>query len=418
MEITDIIKKFQKECPCGMAHETAVRDIVIESGAVNRVGEILKRNGFSENLYVVADENTLRAGQRILSALSDFHVETWILPDQRLARWEQAEAIAEYIRGRDISVLSVGTGSLNDICRLAAAWENKLLCIFATAPSMDGFASYSAPIVKNSFKFSYPAKSPEVIIADTAILAAAPVALKSAGFGDMIAKYVGIADWKISALISGEHYCRNVADLTLCAADEIMSMADKVTTNDEEVAGKIFEALLKTGLGMSFMKNSRPASGSEHMVAHFFECVEVLEGKTPNLHGEDVGVCTLKIMEIYHNMAKHKRIRAHREHPDWDKIYRVYGPMADEVRKLNTPDTVTDGIAPACIEENWEGICRIIAEMPPYETCRDAMKKAGCKMTPEDIGKTPEFYQTALTYSPYMRRRLTLLRMKDMIDLL
>ncbi len=66
---------------------------------------------------------------------------------------------------------------------------------------MDGFASYSSPIVKNGFKSSYPAKSPEVIIGDTKILAAAPPELKSAGFGDMVAKYVALIDWQTAANI-------------------------------------------------------------------------------------------------------------------------------------------------------------------------------------------------------------------------
>ena len=59
---------------------------------------------------------------------------------------------------------------------------------FATAPSIDGFASCSFPIVANGFKESFPAKGPEVIIGDTKILANAPTALKSAGFGKM--KYI------------------------------------------------------------------------------------------------------------------------------------------------------------------------------------------------------------------------------------
>ena len=81
----------------------------------------------------------------------------------------------------------------------------------------------------------------------------------------MIAKYVGLADWKISHLLTGEVYCEKVAALTRTAVDELMQMAHKVQLNDEYTAGKIFEALLKTGIGMSFMQNSRPASGAEHI---------------------------------------------------------------------------------------------------------------------------------------------------------
>ena len=223
---------------------------------------------------------------------------------------EYAGELEELIRDKDIAVLSVGTGSVNDPCRLACARQNKKLCIFATAPSMDGFASYSSPIVKDGFKESYPAKSPEVIIGDTKILAAAPTELKSSGFGDMIAKYVGLADWRISHILTGETYCERVASLTRTAVDELMSMADKVCADDEYTAGKIFEALLKTGTGMSFMQNSRPASGSEHIIAHLIECKELPEGKLPNLHGEDVGVCTLEMLKLYNTLAAKEKITA------------------------------------------------------------------------------------------------------------
>ena len=101
----------------------------------------------------------------------------------------------------------------------------------------------------------------------------------------MVAKYIGLADWKISSLLNEETYCEEVAKLTRDAVDKLMSMADRVTKNDEETAGEIFKALLMTGIGMSFMQNSRPASGSEHIIAHLLECVELRDGIIPNYCG-------------------------------------------------------------------------------------------------------------------------------------
>jgi hypothetical protein len=49
------------------------------------------------------------------------------------------------------------------------------------------------------------------------------------------------------------------------------------------------------------------------------------------------------------------------------------------------------------------------------EFVTDAMKKAGCKITVSDIGKKQEFFDVCVKYSPYMRKRLTLLRLRDMI---
>ena len=415
-DIMELIKDFSSGCSCGMKHTTAIRDVHIGSGMVNNVGNILKKNNFTRQLLLVADKNTIKASFGIERSLDGFEVEYKIYDNIRVATMEHVREIEELIKDREISVLSVGSGSVNDPCRLACANQGKLLCIFATAPSMDGFASYSSPIVDGYFKASYDAKSPEVIIADTRILAAAPSYLKSSGFGDMIAKYIGICDWEISNVLSGEYYCERISEYVRKTVDELLLMADTVTVNNEETAGKIFEQLLKTGIFMSFTKNSRPASGSEHIIAHLMECLELPFGIIPNYHGEDVGVCTLKMLKLYKRMAEHESIRAKRESVDWDDVYEVYKDMADDVRKLNTPSTVTDSIDPVDLENKWQRIREIIAKLPDYDRCLDAMKRAGCKTTLEEIGKSREFFNKCVKYSPYMRRRITLLRLADMID--
>lgn len=416
--ILDMIDSFRGTCPCGKKHETAIRDVQIGSGLVHSVGEILQKNGFSKHILLVADEHTLKAADGIVESLKEFQVDYHVYPDLRVAEMRHVEEIEALVKGRDISILSVGTGSINDPCRLAAARQHKKLCIFATAPSMDGFASYSSPIVSKGFKASYPAKSPEVIIGDTKILANAPAYLKSAGFGDMIAKYVALIDWKISSILTGEIYCDRVAKLTRDAVDVLMSMADSVTVNNEETAGKIFEALLMTGIGMSFTQNSRPASGSEHIIAHLLECIQLRDGIIPNFHGEDVGVCTLEMLKYYNLLAAHAQIRAHRETVDWHDVLDFYGEMQDDVKVLNFPTTVTDEVDPKELEAKWPQIREIIRSVPSYEVCRDAMIRAGCKITVADIGKPQKLFDDCVKYSPYMRRRLTLLRLRDMIELL
>ncbi|MBQ9944936.1 MAG: iron-containing alcohol dehydrogenase [Clostridia bacterium] len=414
-EIMNIINEFKKECPCGAVHATAVSDVRIGSGLVAFVGDILKENGFPENILLVADKNTIEAARGIRESLSGFIVTEKIYDFLRVADMKHVEEIEEMIKGKDIAVLSVGTGSVNDPSRLAAARQDKKLCIFATAPSMDGFASDSSPIVKDGFKSSYPAKSPEVIIGDTKILAAAPSYLKSSGFGDMIAKYVGLIDWRISSLLTGEYYCERVAALTKKAVDTLMDMAHLVTVNDEETAGKIFESLLMTGIAMSFTKNSRPASGSEHIIAHLIECLQLPSGIIPNYHGEDVGVCTLEMLKFYNELAENETVSAERENVDWEKVFEVYGDMAEDVRSLNFPDNITDAVDPNDIEKHWSEIRDIIRSVPSFEVCKAAMIKAGCKITVEDIEKDREYFDLCVKYSPYMRKRLTLLRLKDMI---
>lgn len=398
-----------------MKHELAIKDIVIGSGIVKDTGRILKRNGFKSKLLFVADKNTLKVSEGIVEALEGFEIKFKIYENLREATVPEVEVIKELLSDVD-GVISVGTGSLNDICRKAAADVNKPLCIFATAPSMDGFASYSSPLVDGNFKITYPAKSPEVIIADTKILAGAPAELKSAGFGDMVGKYVGLIDWQVSHLITGEYYCEKVANLTRMATDKIMALADRITADDEESAEAVFDALLLTGIGMSFTKTSRPASGTEHILSHFWECKKLLDGKLSDFHGKKVGVATLLIMKEYKNLSQKTSVKAKKEVVDWSDVYKNYGALSEEVKTLNTPDTITDAIDPKKVENCWQKIREIVCSVPDVDEIYSAMKRAGCALTNRDIEVSNELMEQGLKYHPYMRRRLSLYRLKGMID--
>lgn len=410
-------------CTCGQKHVCDIKDIVAKSGAINEVGEILNKNNFGKNLLVVADKTTFNVANGIQESLknSGYNLTFKIYDFLRVATMQNVNEIEDYLTNENYKingVLAIGTGSVHDTCRLATARQNIPLCLFATAPSMDGFASYSAPIVNGNFKITYPAKCPEVIIADTKILAQAPLELKCAGFGDMLSKYVALIDWQVSNLITGESYCEKVASLTRSATDKMMELKDKIAKKDEETTLAIFEALIMTGIAMSWTKTSRPASGTEHILAHYWECKELLQGKTPNYHGEDVGVATLLILKKYNEFAKYKKITAHAEKVDWQDIYSTYGELREDVKKINTPDTITDGINPEKIEQNWGKIVKIINSVPTYQECLTAMKIAGCKTTITEIGKDENFVAESLIYHPFMRKRLSLLRLKNMFEFL
>ncbi len=415
MDLKQFLQEYE-HCSCRQKHECSLKDVQIGSGYVHRVGEILKKNGFPRNLLLVADKTTLAVSEGITQSLKDFDVTLKVYDRLRVARMDDVRAIEAYFNEGIEAVLSVGTGSLNDPCRLACARHNKMFAIFATAPSMDGFASASSPIVDHGFKLSYQAKNPEVIIADTKILAQAPVELKSAGFGDMVAKYVALIDWKISNIVLGLPCCEKVFALTRYAADRVMRNADKVTANDEKAAAVIFEGLLYTGMAMGFVKNSHPASGAEHVMAHYMECKELLEGKEPNFHGEDVGVCTLVMLEYYERLAQYSCVRAHRERNDWQDICEVYGPLAEEMLKLNTPHTITEEVDLALLEEKFGEFRALVKSVPSSKELRDKMKIAGCKTTIAEIGKTETFARECFFYHPYMRRRVSFRRLANMMD--
>ncbi len=421
MDLKNLLTSLEN-CPCGREHTFDTKVVEIYSGLTKDTGKILLDAGFPTNILLVADENTLGVAEKegLCASLAEsgFTVKKLIYSNMMYARIEQVREVEALLEDVD-GVISCGTGSLNDICRVASFEKDKKFCIFATAPSMDGFASDTAPIIENNFKVSWFVRQPMVILADTKILANAPTELKAAGFGDMVAKYIGIVDWRISNLLTGEYYCPAIDELTMTAVKKMVALADKVTGSDEEAAGAIMEALVLSGLAMKLALSSRPASGAEHVVSHYWECYKLARGIWPEFHGKKVGVATLIINKIYRNIAERvEAIEPHKDAPVWEDVYAHFSAeQIPEVEKLNNP-LITDKIDPANLKAKWPQIRKIILDiLPDNDTLLSLMKTAGCATTAEEIHVDPVLFADGIHYHAFMRYRVLVTRMLPMMGI-
>lgn len=417
MDIEKIVKSLEN-CPCGRPHRVDIRAVEIGRGLKKKTAEILAVNDFPRKILVVADKNTLKASQGILETLKSggFVCKLKLYENLREADIREVRAVETECADCD-GILSVGTGSLNDICRMAALTRDKRFAIFATAPSMDGFASGTSPITENNFKTTRPARQPEIIIGDTDILAAAPAELKSAGFGDIIAKYVALTDWRVSHLTTGEYYCEAIAELVRSVLRRVVSLADQVTEESPEAAEAIMEALVVTGLAMKLADCVRPASGTEHIISHYWEIKKLEKGLISDFHGKKVGVATLIVTRIYKALCARRNVQFHEENLDWEDIYRVYGKnFAGDVERLNSP-TVTTETTVNRVAGCWDKICRIVdEELPDEAVLLDLMKRAGAAVRYADVAVDAALGDEGVIYHPYMRRRMTLMRLIPMTD--
>ncbi|MBQ7089940.1 MAG: iron-containing alcohol dehydrogenase, partial [Clostridia bacterium] len=136
MDLNRFLKNLEN-CPCGKVHTFDTEIVEIGSGLVHKAGEILAKADFPKDVLLVADQNTIKVSEGLLESLNEagFHVKQLIYENMMYARVEQVREVEAMLF--DVGgVISVGTGSLNDICRVAAYEEKKQYCIFATAPSM------------------------------------------------------------------------------------------------------------------------------------------------------------------------------------------------------------------------------------------------------------------------------------------
>lgn len=417
MDIKGIAESL-KDCGCGRSHDIGDMRVEIGSGLLRRVSEILSEVNFPRKLLVVADKNTLGASGGIMEILSDggFDCTLKLFNDMRSADMRDVDSIAAMVPDGDFEgVLSVGSGSLNDICRLASFKSGVPFAIFATAPSMDGFAANSAPVTENYFKKSIQCHAPAVIIGDTDVLANAPAILKSAGFGDMLAKYIALVDWQIAHITIGEYYCPGVAAVTKQALDAVVALADDVNTDSPEAAAALMEGLVLSGLTMTLANVTRPASGAEHIVSHFWEIMKLQQRKSSDFHGRKIAVATLLISRLYHTIADSAPAFGE-DDTDWSEVYAAYGVVfRREIEDLNNP-TITAQIDPQTLADNWHKIHAIIKnELPAPEVLCALMKRAGAATTIDEIDVNPALAAAALSFHPYMRHRVNLSRLIPML---
>ncbi|MEG0692925.1 MAG: sn-glycerol-1-phosphate dehydrogenase, partial [Oscillospiraceae bacterium] len=292
-------------CSCGKEHSISLKQVELSAGAINKLPTIIQQYGY-QKVCVICDTNTYEvAGKKVMGILSQSNIQakhymfrsTALVPDEAAC----GTILSNIDEGTDL-IIAVGSGTINDLCKFISYKVGLKYFIVATAPSMDGFASIGAPLIIDKLKVTYDTHSPQVIIGDLDVLCCAPMDMITAGLGDILGKYTCLIDWKIAHIINDEYYCETIVQMVEHSISKVINNASLVKSRDPKVIADIMEALVLTGIAMGFVENSRPASGSEHHISHFWEMRFLFESKPPVPHGTKVGIGTIAILYLYHEL--------------------------------------------------------------------------------------------------------------------
>jgi glycerol-1-phosphate dehydrogenase [NAD(P)+] len=242
-------------------------------------------------------------------------------------------------------------------------------------------------------------RAPKGILLDTEILARAPMRMLWAGLGDMAAKYIALAEWRMSNIVTGEYYCEEVAALMRSALKRVVDAAAGLPERNAEAIQSIAEGLVISGIAMAYAEISRPASGTEHYFSHMWEMMALERGKPYDLHGIQVGIGTVLMMKLY---RKFRLIQPGREKAEaywrqmtgekWEEqIRRIFGKTAPEiiemerVGKKNDPEAHERRLSR--ILAHWDDILAAVnEELPDEKELRILLESTGMPTRPSDIG--------------------------------
>ena len=404
-------KKYAGECSCGNCHELSTELCVIEAGCLRRMREYLRQYGLTGYCTAVYDHNTYNA-EGLIRPRVDFEV---ILNSTDLHANEHGVELLRNLMPAETKLLvAIGSGTIHDITRYCAYKKGIPFVSCPTAASVDGFCSSVAAMTWEGAKKTLTAVSPKLVLADLNVISKAPLFLAKSGFGDMIGKYIALADWRIAHLLTGEFFCSRIHDMMLEATNAVKESSLGIASGDVSAYEKLTYGLLMSGLAMQMLGNSRPASGAEHHISHLIEMSPEGIGVSSNaLHGEKVGVATLLACAEYHRLGAIKT-------PNWkdysamtptylQKTFgeRLYKQLIDE----NQKDSAA-GITGEKINQNWGAVQEILATIPTFESILEIYRKIGVKTTLADLGVDEEKAELLLEASPCVRNRLTLMRLR------
>ncbi|MGC0272190.1 sn-glycerol-1-phosphate dehydrogenase [Pseudactinotalea sp. Z1739] len=380
---------------------------------------------------LIADGNTWAvAGEQVGAALRQAGVglgEPFIFPavPTVYASYDNVERIREHLRAQDGVPVVIGSGTLNDLVKLAA-WElEREYLVVATAASMDGYAAYGASITKGGFKITRYCPAPAAIVADYGLLAAAPGRLTATGVGDLVEKIPAGGDWILADALDIETIDDDVWHLVQDPLRDSIAHPELIAAGDAGAIRGLSEGLLMSGLAMQAHQSSRPASGAGHQFSHLWEMEGLgLDEEPPLSHGMKVGLGTISLCALYEvalnrDLATLDVEAAVAAWPTWEQ-------METRVRGAALPPEVTEAAveqsrlkylaAPELrarlerLRDLWPGLAqRLRAQLLPAADIQHRLATVGAITHPSQIGVEEARFRATYVRAQMIRSRYTLL---------
>lgn len=409
MDINNLLRGVS--CTCGKTHTCDIKYVYIEENATERLKKIC---GESQSILVVADENTFAAGgEKTLAALVGKSVRKVVFSGAKILVPNEKAIIevTEQLEGIDL-IVGIGSGVIQDLCKYVSHYNKVPYIIVATAPSMDGYASNGAAMITDGMKVTYSAGLPLAIIADTEMIKNAPIDMLKAGYGDIIGKFSALNDWKLSHLINGEYFCEDIYHLTCEQIKRTLDLAEGILKRDEESIKTLMEALVIIGILMSFAGSSRPASGSEHHLSHFFEITGIITDSEYFPHGIDVAYSTVVTAALREKILMNKfpsKIYRPGDAQYRQKMKEIYRQVADGCMALQNKVGNYANDRAAVYSEKESEIREILSEMPSSNQIKRMLSLVNLDMNEFYRLYNKEKIADAVLYAKDLKDRYTVL---------
>ena len=384
----------------GASKAVVIDDPRTKAAAGRRVAEVLESAGVAVAEHVVNPDGT------------EFH-----------ATYDKVDEVRGAIAGAGGAVpVAVGSGVINDLVKRASDELGTRYMVVGTAASMDGYTAYGASITKDGMKQTMDCRAPLGCIVDSAVAAAAPGEMTASGYADLIAKVPAGADWIIADAVGAEKIHPLAWKLVQKPLRDALSNPSGCASGDEREVRKLCEGLVMSGFAMQAMGSSRPASGTEHQVSHYWDMEDLSLNGRPVSHGFKVGIGTLASTAALEFLLERdvSAIDSDAIAAKWPENFElvkatfpaVFPGRPAHVRRAEMefakkfPSREALRRELAAVRDNWDGLsAKIRAQLMPLSEVAEKLKAVGAPTEPEQIGVTRARFRETFVGVPFMRSR-------------
>lgn len=405
--------------------------IEIASGAMQNTVKIFKDLFDNMPAIIIADVNTYAAaGKQLEKIFSNNGLQleqTYIFDDPDLyAEMKYVDQLVEVLSSGNAIAVAVGSGTINDLTKLASYRCKRQYMSVATAGSVDGYTAFGASITENSFKQTFFCPAPVAVVADLDVIAAAPLEMNAWGYADLMAKIPAGADWIIADALDVEPIDRISWQLVQEPLRKLISDPAGIQRREHKALCFLMEGLIMSGLAMQQAQSSRPASGAEHQFSHLWDNQHHKHnGKTPS-HGFKVAIGSLASLALYETLIDYldgspaiieKKIDTY--WPEFSEIEKeIRQKFADPVEAEQVIEQSRQKyIDSSALQERVNRVTEIWPDLKQklhgqllgFHEFKAMLQQVNAPVTPEDIGIALDRLKDSYGLARLIRKRYTVL---------
>ncbi len=412
-----------------LAAASETKALKIGGGILADVADLFTEQFPNKKAVIIADPITYQiAGESVFRYLHEAGIEqeeAFLFRDPNLyAEYSFVEQLISFLKANDAIPIAVGSGTINDLTKLAAHLTNRQYLCVATAASMDGYTAFGASITANGAKQTFNCPAPQACLADIEIICKAPSEMTAAGYADLFAKVTAGADWILADSLHVESIDPKAWSIVQDGLHHALSDPEGVRAGNPAAITKLVEGLMLGGFAMQWSKSSRPASGAEHQFSHLWNMEHHLNNGEHISHGFQVSIGTIAITALYECLLNTDvtQLNVTQSCEDWPSpadsdaaaLSIFKGTDFPEIglqetkAKYNTGEELKEQLD--LLKGDWEVLKhKLTKQIVPLSELKRRLGLVGAPTEPEQIGISRERLRLTFSRAQFIRRRFTIL---------